>query len=84
MFGGDRQRFLDAAVLSPEEAARIAARVTLVHGRDDKPCPAGETALALAPLLPAADLVLLGECGHNLPRERTADYLAAADALFGG
>jgi len=36
----------------------------------------------LARRLPRADLHLLGDCGHNLPRERTADYLAAAIDLF--
>ena len=83
LFGGDRQRYLDAAIVTPEEAAGINARVTLIHGRDDKPCPAEKTALVMSGLLPKADVVLLGQCGHNLPRERTADYLAAAFALFG-
>jgi 2-hydroxymuconate-semialdehyde hydrolase len=83
LFGGDRQQYLDAAIITPEEAARIEARVTLIHGRDDNPCPAAQTALVTAGLLPAADLLLLGQCGHNLPRERPADYLSAAFALFG-
>ena len=29
-----------------------------------------------------ADVSLYGNCGHNLPRERTTEYLAAATALF--
>jgi hypothetical protein len=33
--------------------------------------------------LPSADIRLLGRCGHNLPRERTAEYLEAAADLFG-
>jgi hypothetical protein len=33
--------------------------------------------------LPRADIHLLGHCGHNLPRERTADFLEYSHALFG-
>jgi 2-hydroxymuconate-semialdehyde hydrolase len=83
MFAGPRQRYIDAAILDDEEIANIRARIVMLHGRDDQPCPADATFLALAKRLPGADLHLLGACGHNLPRERTADYLAAAIGLFG-
>ena len=83
MFAGDRQRFIDAAILSDAECASIAARVTMIHGRNDRPCPAAETTLVLAGRLADADVHLIGRCGHNLPRERPAAYLAAAAALFG-
>ena len=73
---------IDAAVVSDDEAARITAAVTMMHGRNDKPCPFDQTTLAVAKKLPRADVILLGDCGHNLPRERTKDYLAAARALF--
>ena len=82
MFGGDRQALIDSAVVSDEEASRITATITMMHGRDDKPCPAKETTLMVADKLPKADVMLLSDCGHNLPRERTGDYLAAARALF--
>ena len=82
MFAAPRQRYLDAAVLSDAEIAAIRARVVMLHGRDDKPCPALATTLPLAARLPAADVHLLGQCGHNLPRERTADYVEAALRLF--
>lgn len=82
MFAAPRQRYLDAAILTDDEIASIRARVVMLHGRDDKPCPAIETSMALAARLPAADLHLLGHCGHNLPRERTADYIEAALRLF--
>ncbi|MDA0653584.1 MAG: alpha/beta hydrolase [Proteobacteria bacterium] len=82
MFGGDRQALIDAAVVSDEEAARITASITMMHGRNDKPCPVEQTTLVVAGKLPKADVLLLSDCGHNLPRERTHDYLAAARALF--
>ncbi|MBK19441.1 MAG: alpha/beta hydrolase [Rhodospirillaceae bacterium] len=83
MFDPPRQKYLDQGVLSEEELSAINAQIVMLHGRDDQPCPAGETTMALAPSLPNADVYLLGSCGHNLPRERSADYLAAAIALFG-
>jgi 2-hydroxymuconate-semialdehyde hydrolase len=83
MFAGHRQDFIDAAILTDEEAGMISAIVTMIHGRNDKPCPAEQTTLVLADRLPGADVILLGECGHNLPREQTEKYLAAAYALFG-
>ena len=82
MFAGDRQQLIDSAVLSDDEAARIDATITMLHGRNDKPCPAEQTTLKVAEKLPSADVILLGNCGHNLPRERTGDYLAAARSLF--
>lgn len=82
MFAGDRQALIDAAVVSDEEAARITATITMMHGRNDKPCPVDQTTLVVADKLPKADVILLSECGHNLPRERTDDYLAAARGLF--
>ena len=82
MFSGNRQALIDAAVLSSEEAERISADITMLHGRADKPCPADKTPQPVSHLLPQADVKLFGKCGHNLPRERTADYIAAAQALF--
>jgi 2-hydroxymuconate-semialdehyde hydrolase len=82
LFADPKQRLLDAAVLSDDELGRIGARVVMLHGRDDRPCPPEMTTLPLASRLPAADVILLGRCGHNLPRERAADYLQSAFALF--
>ena len=70
-------------IIPPEKVAAINADVVMLHGRDDKPCPAELTTLVLAPKLPRADVHLLSRCGHNLPRERSADYIAAARSLFG-
>ena len=82
MFAPPRQRYIDAGIVSPDELGRIEADVVMLHGRDDQPCPAAETTLVVAESLPQADVRLYGNCGHNLPRERTAVYLAAATALF--
>jgi len=82
MFEAPRQRHLDAGILSDAEISAVKARVLMLHGRNDQPCPAEQTTLALAAKLSAADVRLLGRCGHNLPRERPADYIAAARDLF--
>jgi len=82
MFAAPRQRYLDAAVITDAEFARLSADVVMLHGRDDQPCPAAATTLAIAARIPHADVHLYGRCGHNLPRERPADYVAAAAALF--
>lgn len=82
MFAAPRQRYLDQGVLADTEIGAIKAEVVMLHGRSDQPCPAELTTLALAQKLPKADVHLLARCGHNLPRERTADYIAAARALF--
>lgn len=83
MFAGNRQDFIDAAILTDTEAGNISASVTMIHGRNDRPCPAEQTTLVLSERLPQADVILLGECGHNLPREQGEKYLAAAHSLLG-
>lgn len=83
LFAEPRQRFIDAAVLTEDEIAAIQAEVVMLHGRDDRPCPPDQTTLVLARKLPRADVHLLGRCGHNLPRERTAAFVQHATALFG-
>lgn len=83
MFGGDRQRYLDAGIVSDEEFAAISAKVSLIHGREDRPCPPELTTEKLAERLPGATVAILEECGHNLPREKTERYLRAAFELFG-
>jgi 2-hydroxymuconate-semialdehyde hydrolase len=83
MFAPPRQRFIDAAVLSDRELAAITARVMMIHGRGDRPCPPEQTTLVLARSLPRAEVRLSPNCGHNLPRERTGAYLSAAQEIFG-
>ena len=55
----------------------------MIHGTDDKPCPAELTTVKLGERLPHATVELVDKCGHNLPREFTDRYLNASTALFG-
>ena len=71
------QACLDAAAVTPEEAARITVPVRILHGRLDRACPAQPMADFVTRHLPQADLALFGGCGHNLIAERTADVVAA-------
>jgi pimeloyl-ACP methyl ester carboxylesterase len=73
----DPDACLSAAILTKAEASRIRARVALIHGRLDRACLVSNILTELAPLLPDADLTLLGGCGHNVIAERTADVIAA-------
>ena len=82
LFAAPRQRYLDAALITAAEFQQVRAKVVMLHGRDDQPCPPVSTTLVIAERLPGADVHLFGGCGHNLPRERPADYIAAALALF--
>jgi len=81
MFDGDKQAFIDAAALSPEELAKITCDVMMVHGRDDILFPAEGTTLPLAEHLPQADVLLLAKCGH-LPALEHPDKLGAAMISF--
>jgi pimeloyl-ACP methyl ester carboxylesterase len=67
--------------LTEAEAGAIQAEVTLMHGRLDRACPLTNTLERLTPLLPGADLILLGGCGHNVIAERTADVIATITRL---
>jgi pimeloyl-ACP methyl ester carboxylesterase len=77
----DPDACLRGVALRPEEAAAIRIPVSIVHGRLDRACPPDMTLEALLPLLPDADVVLLGGCGHNVIAERTAVVLEAITRL---
>lgn len=78
---GDPDACLRAAMLVRSEAAELSGRVALMHGWLDRACPVSTLLSALVPLLPDADLTLLGACGHNVIYERTADVVAAIECL---
>jgi 2-hydroxymuconate-semialdehyde hydrolase len=82
MFGPDKQTLMNSWVLSEQELGRISARVVMLHGRNDLPCPAEETTLKLARHLPHADVILLGECSHSPAVEYPEKVLSAALAAF--
>ena len=86
MFAAPRQQYIDAGWVTDDECSRLNERgvkIAMVHGTEDKPCPAELTTIELAKRLPKANVTLIKQCGHNLPREATHEYLAAAYDLFG-
>jgi pimeloyl-ACP methyl ester carboxylesterase len=74
---------LSEAILTAAEAANIRSHVTLIHGRQDRACRAEPVMSTLLPMLPTADLKLLGNCGHNVIFERCEDVLATIERLEG-
>ena len=83
MFAEPRQRYLDSGIITDAEiAALVNKKITLIHGSNDKPCPAELTTVKLGERLPHATVELIANCGHNLPREFTDRYLSAATTLF--
>jgi len=84
MFAGDKQTLMDSWVLSESQLRSIAIPVTLVHGRDDLPCPADLTSLRLAQSIRHADVVLLARCGHAPSMEQPQKVIAAVELAFGG
>ncbi len=63
MFGGDRQKVVDALVV-PESSLRLIEHdILMIHGRDDRIVPL-ETSLWLLPRLPRAQLHVVPRCGH--------------------
>lgn len=80
MFAGDKQAFVDAMVLTPQELESIQQPVLLIHGRDDLPLPA-ECSLELGRRLPKADVMILDYCGHSVALEYP-DKLVALARMF--
>ena len=75
------QATLVQAVLTAGEASQIKAGLTIIYGRDDRACPPSLILPHLLPLIPTADVVLLGDCGHNVSYE--ADIgIARGDRLL--
>ena len=83
MFAGDKQRFIDAAVLAPEKLAALTCDVMMLHGRDDRPFPCEENTRVLARHIPKADTLVIAECGHSPALEHPDKLLGAAQMLFG-
>jgi len=82
MFSGDLQQLADTWVIADEELARIKVPYTLVHGRDDLPCPVDVTSLVLAGKIRNSSVVLLANCGHAPAAERPAEVCAAVQLAF--
>ena len=83
MFAGDKQAYVEASLLAPEELRRICCDIVMMHGRDDRPFPAEPLTVALAKSIPQADVLLLGRCSHSIAMEYPQKLIAAAHGLFG-
>ena len=82
MFDAPFDRIIASTAVPDAALAALEARVMMLHGRDDRPFPAAETTLRIAPRIPRADVVLLANCGHSVALERRDAFLAAAHQLF--
>ncbi len=82
MFGGDKQAYIDAAVLSEAQLKAITCDVLLVHGRNDTPTPI-ESSYEIARAIPQADVVSLARCGHSVALEHPRKLAGLARYFFG-
>jgi 2-hydroxymuconate-semialdehyde hydrolase len=83
MFTDGKQRYIDQAVMSPDQPRRLDCDVIMMHGRKDLPIPAANNSLALGGMLPRADIMIVGRCGHSPALEHPDKLLACAAMLFG-
>ena len=81
MFSGDKQKYLDQTVVTPQELSNIRCEVAMMHGRDDRVVPP-EVTLKIAASLPQANVILLSRCKHAIAVEHPAQFIAVANALF--
>ena len=82
MFAGDKQAFIDAAIVSAADLAAVTCPVLMLHGRDDRPFPFAQTTLEIARSLPQADIVALSQCGHSPALEHPEKLVAVARHFF--
>ena len=83
MFAGDKQQYIDQAILTSAELARVRCPVMMIHGRDDSAFPAETLTMALSRNIPHADVVLLGRCSHSVAFEHPVKFVALVHAFFG-
>jgi 2-hydroxymuconate-semialdehyde hydrolase len=84
LFPKDRQAVIDSWHIEDAELARIAARVLMIHGRDDLALPYEQTTAVLAAKIPHADVYVIAECGHSPAMEYPAKFMTLARLLFEG
>lgn len=81
MFAGDKQRYVDAAILTDQVLAQVTCPVLLLHGKQDQAFPS-TTSSTLAAKLQRSELMLLDQCSHSVAFERTSTFLAVANDFF--
>ena len=82
MFAGDKQQYVDAAVVPPDVLRAVAVDVLMLHGRDDVAFPAASGTIALAPRLSRADTWIVARCSHSIALEHPDKVIGAAAVLF--
>ena len=82
MFAGNKQQYVDACVLDANELRGLKCKVAMLHGRDDRPIPAMENSVTIGALIPKADVVILGQCGHSPALEHPGKFLDIAKMVF--
>lgn len=74
-FGPPFQPHADAMALTDAELAEIEAPTLMFHGANDIVIPLHETSLRLVAILPDAQLVVFGRCGHWTQIERADEFV---------
>ena len=83
MFKGDKQRYMDKAVLTKAEIKRLKGKkITLLYGAQEAAVPYMKAGLPLAESIPNADLIRLANCGHGPAVEQTEKFLSIARMHF--
>ncbi|MET8947906.1 alpha/beta fold hydrolase [Streptomyces sp. NPDC004542] len=81
LFPAPRQRWVDALALPEDELRRLAARVLVLHGIDDRVIPV-EASRRLVEILPDAELREIERCGHWVQIEHTGRFLDLVQDFF--
>jgi 2-hydroxymuconate-semialdehyde hydrolase len=81
-FAAPRQRHVDAMALTEDQLRAITTPIRLLHGAEDRVIPLEATSLRLVRLLPDADLVVFGRCGHWTQIERADDFVHEVAGFF--
>jgi 2-hydroxymuconate-semialdehyde hydrolase len=83
MFGGDKKKLIDSAIIDGETLKSIRQKVLLVHGLNDLPVP-WQTSVRLAQALPSADVLLLNRCSHSPALEHPEKLVSAVIGWLAG
>lgn len=78
---GPRQQYIEALATPEAELRKLPHETLVIHGREDKVIPL-ENSLALARMIPHAQLHVYPHCGHWTQIEWTADFNQLVGAFF--